>query len=217
MSKHESTHIHPQMTIEEILSLFPHKAQRLSQEITNAGLHCVGCHAAVWETLEGGMKGHGKGEAEIQRLTDRLNALLKEKVDESTITLTARAAKKYQAILEDEGKLGWALRFGDKPAGCSGFEYVLDYSEVANADDVVFQSAGIEIHVHKATVKRLIGSEIDYVDGIQGSGFKISNPNVKSGCGCGSSHDYSKEKEEKTAKSSCCDDEKPSSSSCCSR
>lgn len=211
--------INRQMTIEEILSLFPYKAQRLSQEITNAGLHCVGCHAAVWETLEGGMKSHGKTEEEIDRLVTRLNALLQEKADESTISITARAAKKYQAILEDDGRPGWALRFGDKPAGCSGFEYVLDYSEKANADDEVFQSQGLEIHVQKGAAKRLMGSEIDYVDGLQGSGFKISNPNVRSSCGCGSSHDYSKEASAK-ASSGCCSQEedelKSQSSGCCS-
>lgn len=189
-AEQSATRIHRQMTIEEILSLFPYKAQRLSQEITNAGLHCVGCHAAVWETLEGGMKGHGKTDEEIDRLCTRLNALLEEKADPTTITATPRAVKKYMSILEDEGKLGWGLRFGDKPAGCSGFEYVLDYSEKPNADDVVFNSHGLEIHVQQAAVKRLNGSELDYVEGLQGSGFKVTNPHVKSSCGCGSSHGY---------------------------
>jgi len=178
------------MTIEDILGLFPHKAQRLSQEITNAGLHCIGCHAATWETLEAGMMGHGKAEEEINRLVDKLNALLEEEVAPEEITLTERAAAKYQAILQEEGKEGWGLRFGDKPAGCSGFEYVLDYSENALADDEVFISQGIEIHINKEALPRLIGAHIDYVDGLMGSGFKVSNPNVATACGCGSSHGY---------------------------
>lgn len=182
--------IHPQMTIEEILALFPNKAQKLSQEITNAGLHCVGCHAATWETLEVGMLGHGKSQNEIENLVNRLNTLLEEEVDCTTITLTARAAEKYQAILKDEGKEGWGLRFDEQMAGCSGFEYVLEYSEKAGPKDEVFVSHGIEIHVDKAILPRLIGSEIDFVDGLRGSGFKISNPNVRSSCGCASSHGY---------------------------
>jgi iron-sulfur cluster assembly protein len=182
--------IHPQMTIEEILALFPNKAQKLSQEITNAGLHCVGCHAATWETLEGGMLGHGKTQNEIEHLTSRLNALLEEEVDCTTVTMTARAAEKYQAILKDDGKEGWGLRFDEQMAGCSGFEYVLEYSEKAAPNDVIFVSHGIEIHVDKAILPRLIGSEIDFVDGLRGSGFKISNPNVRSSCGCASSHGY---------------------------
>ena len=182
--------IHRQMTIEEILSLFPHKAQRLAQEITNAGLHCVGCHAATWETLEGGMLGHGKTQEEIQRLIDRLNALLDEPVDASTIHISKRAATKFLAILQEEGKQGWGMRFAERMAGCSGFEYVLDYSEKAAKDDEIFLVHGIEIHVEKKMVNRLLGSEIDYVDGLRGSGFKITNPNVRSSCGCGTSHGY---------------------------
>jgi len=178
------------MTIESILALFPYKAQRLSQEITNAGLHCVGCHAATWETLEQGMYGHGKTDQEIDHLLGRLNALLEEQVDRSTITITPRAAKKYLSVLESEGKQGWGIRFDEKMSGCNGFEYVLDYSQTAKEDDLVYQSQGIEIHIKKSQLERLLGSEIDYIDGLQGSGFKISNPNVKSSCSCGSSHGY---------------------------
>jgi iron-sulfur cluster assembly accessory protein len=179
-----------QMTIEQILGMFPYKAQRLSQEITNAGLHCIGCHAAVWETLEGGMLSHGKSEEEINALVDRLNALLEEAVDIDTIRITSRGAAKFLAILSEEGKQGWGMRFSEEMAGCNGFEYVLDFSEKADSDDETFTSNGIEIHVKKAKVPALKGSEIDYVEGLRGSGFKISNPNVKSACGCGSSHNY---------------------------
>lgn len=185
-----ATKIHRQMTIEQILSMFPYKAQKLSQEITNAGLHCVGCHAATWETLEAGMYGHGMNDEMIDRLVNRLNALLDEKVDHTTITITPRAAKKYLEILEEEGKQGWGLRFAERMAGCNGFEYSLDYSEKAKEDDTVFESVGIQIHINNGMVGRLLGSEIDFVDGLQGSGFKISNPNVRSSCGCGTSHGY---------------------------
>lgn len=178
------------MTIEQILGLFPYKAQKLSQEITNAGLHCVGCHAAVWETLEGGMFGHGKTDAQIDELVNRLNLLLEEKIDLSSITITARGAAKFIEILSDEGKQGWGMRFSEEMAGCNGFEYVLDISEKAEEDDQCFLSNGIEIHVKKPLLTRLLGSEIDYVEGLRNSGFKISNPNTSSSCGCGTSHNY---------------------------
>ncbi|OJV09481.1 MAG: hypothetical protein BGO14_03500 [Chlamydiales bacterium 38-26] len=106
------------------------------------------------------------------------------------MSITARAAKKYLDILQEDGKPGWGIRFEERMAGCSGFEYVLDFSEKAEENDEVFVSNGIEIHVEKNMVPRLLGSEIDYVDGLQGAGFKISNPNVRSSCGCGSSHNY---------------------------
>jgi iron-sulfur cluster assembly protein len=182
--------IHRQMTIEQILGLFPHKAQRLSQEITNAGLHCIGCHAATWETLEAGMMGHGMGNEAIDRLEQRLNALLEEKTDMSKITITAKAASKFLEILKEEGKIGWGMRFAERMAGCNGFEYALDYSEKAQNDDETFESQGIQIHIKKSMVPRLLGSVIDFVDGLRGSGFKITNPNVKSSCGCGTSHNY---------------------------
>jgi iron-sulfur cluster assembly protein len=182
--------IHRQMTIEEILGMFPNKAQKLSQEITNAGLHCVGCHAATWETLEVGMKSHGKTDAQIDHLVERLNALLAEKVEADTISITPRGAAKFLEILAEEGKQGWGMRFSEEMAGCNGFEYVLDFSEKAEADDEIFVSQGVEIHIKKGMVPRLLGSEIDFVDGLRGSGFKISNPNVRSSCGCGSSHGY---------------------------
>lgn len=179
------------MTIEDILQMFPNKSQRLAHEITKAGLHCVGCHAATWETLEAGMLGHGKSHQEIQGLVAILNKLLAEEADPSTISLTERAAKKYQEILIEDGKAGWGLRFSEQPAGCSGLEYVLDYSEKADSDDQVYLSHGVEIHVKKGMVSRLIGSEIDYIEsGLHGGGFKISNPNVKSSCGCGDTHSY---------------------------
>ncbi len=189
-SKKEAKTITRDMTIEEILGMFPYKAQRLSQEITNAGLHCVGCHAAVWETLEGGMYGHAKTDPEIDELVRRLNALLEEEVDVESIRITSRGAAKFLEILSEEGKHGWGMRFAEEMAGCNGFEYVLDFSEKEEADDEVFLSHGIKIHVKKAMLPRLLGSEIDYVEGLRGSGFKISNPNVRSACGCGSSHNY---------------------------
>lgn len=186
----ETKKINRQMTIEDILGMFPYKAQRLSQEITNAGLHCVGCHAAVWETLEAGMYTHGKTDAQIDELVRRLNALLDEEVDTTSIRITPRGAAKFLEILSEEGKQGWGMRFAEEMAGCNGFEYVLDFSEKAEADDKTFESHGIEIHVKKAMLPRLLGSEIDYVEGLRGSGFKISNPNVRSSCGCGTSHNY---------------------------
>lgn len=178
------------MTIEEIFSRFPHKSQKLAQEMTNRGLHCVGCGAATWETLETGMLSHGFAQEEIDEMVGRLNEILAQKTDLSAITLTKRASEKYRQILKEEGKEGWGLRFGDRAAGCSGFEYVLDYSEKAGADDKVFLSEGVEIHVQAADVSRLLGAEIDFVDGLNGSGFKISNPNVKGSCGCGKSQSY---------------------------
>lgn len=178
------------MTIEEILSSYPQKGQKLAQELTNAGLHCVGCGAATWETLEAGVLGHGYSEDTLAALVEKLNAIIAQEIEAGTISLTPKAASKFLEILKAEQKEGWALRFGDKPGGCGGYEYILDYSEKAAAEDEVFHSHGVEIHVNKNMVTRLLGSEVDYHDGLQGTGFKVSNPNVKSACSCGSSQNY---------------------------
>ncbi|HSW70982.1 MAG TPA: iron-sulfur cluster assembly accessory protein [Gammaproteobacteria bacterium] len=178
------------MTIEEIFKRFPSKSQKLAQEVTNTGLHCVGCSAATCETLEAGMYGHGMTDSDIDGLVGRLNQILAEKEDLTTITITERAAKKYLEILTEEGKTGWGIRFGERAAGCSGFEYFLDYSEKAKPGDLLLESQGIQIHLHHKSVDRLMGSVIDYIDGLNGAGFKITNPNVKASCGCGNSHGY---------------------------
>jgi len=178
------------MTIEDILTQFPQKGQKLAQEMTNFGLHCIGCSASTEETLEQGMYGHGMNDEQIETLLKKLNDVLAEEADLSTITLTKKAAKKFKQILDDEEKSGWALRFGEKSAGCRGLEYFLDFSNQTTEDDAVFESEGIQIHVNKKSLDRLLGSVIDYLDGLQGAGFKISNPNVKSSCGCGNSHGY---------------------------
>lgn len=179
-----------EMTIADILGKWPEKSQKLAQEMTNAGLHCVGCGAATWETLEAGMLGHGMEESDIEEVVASLNEILKQKTDPTTISLTKRAADKFKTLCKEEGLEKCALRFGDQPGGCSGFEYVLDFSDQATDEDEVYVSHDVEIHVEKEAVSRLIGSEIDYYDGLNGAGFKISNPNARGSCSCGSSQTY---------------------------
>lgn len=179
-----------EMTIGEIFESFPQKSQKLAQEMTNVGLHCTSCSAATWETLEAGVLGHGMTTQTLDQLLVRLNKILEEEVDLTTITLTSRAAQKFKEFAEEEDKAGYGLRFGDSAGGCGGFQYILDFEQAPGADDVVFHSEGIDVYVRKGMISRLIGSVIDYVDGLQGAGFKISNPNVKSACGCGTSQSY---------------------------
>ena len=180
-----------EMTFSEISTKFPQKWSRLAQEMKNGGIDCIGsCGAPVWETLEAWMLSHQFKDEQIDKLLKKLNGVLAEKVDTSTITMTKKAAEKFQEILTEEGKDGWGLRFADRAGGCSGFEYVLDYSEKALPDDRVFKSEGVEIHVTEGAVPRLLGCIIDFVDGLNGSGFNVTNPNAKGSCGCGKSQCY---------------------------
>jgi len=181
----------PDMTIADILSKFPGKSQRLAQAMTQAGLHCTSCSAATWETLEAGVLGHGFSASSLQKLVDELNSILAEQDDLSTICLTSRAAEKFKEFAVEEGLPGCALRFGDTAGGCGGFQYILDFcEETCNDEDDIFESYGVKIAVAKKATQRLLGSTIDYVDGLHGAGFKVSNPNVKTSCGCGQSQNY---------------------------
>lgn len=176
--------IHKGMTIQNILDLFPLQAEALKREISAAGLHCIGCQAAVWETLEGGMATHGKTAGEADALVARLNALLHKQPDSSTISLTARAAAKFLEISSQENQLGAAIRFAAEVGGCGTLDYVLDFSEAATESDAIFTSHGIEIHTPKTQLTQLLGCEIDFVDDPTGTGFKITNPNARPSCGC---------------------------------
>lgn len=189
MSEKQAT-ITADMTIADIFSNFPEKGQRLAQEMSNFGLQCAGCSASTVETLEVGVLSHGYTENDLQRLLEKLNQILATPLDSSTITFTEKGAERFKAVLQSENRAGQALRLSDKPGGCGGFEYILDFSEKAGSDDEIFSSHGIEIHVAKSKLARLLGCQVDFVDGLNGAGFKISNPNVQGSCSCGRSQSY---------------------------
>jgi len=104
------------------------------------------------------------------------------------ITLTPRAAREVRQILEDKKMSETALlRLGVTGGGCSGFEYVLDFCEGEDADDVIGLSEGIRIVVDRNSLLYLDGLEIDFNDTLLNRGFKFRNPNAKGTCGCGTS------------------------------
>jgi iron-sulfur cluster insertion protein len=105
----------------------------------------------------------------------------------SPVTLTARAAEKVQQIrAEEKIQDGYALRLKVLGGGCSGFAYDLYFDQPQDIDQT-FESNGVKLLCDQMSLMYLMGTEIDYLESLQGSGFKFSNPNVKSTCGCGSS------------------------------
>jgi iron-sulfur cluster assembly accessory protein len=102
------------------------------------------------------------------------------------ITLTESATKHIKTLLVEQGAPGKALRVYIETGGCSGMEYGMAFDD-KQTDDAVIEQDGVEVVVDPMSMNFLKGSEIDYVDGLQGSGFKIKNPNVHSSCGCGRS------------------------------
>ena len=103
------------------------------------------------------------------------------------VTLTDIAARKVRDFMQGqsaEGPIG--LRVGVRGGGCSGFQYALALDEERN-DDHVFDSSGIRVLVDPASLRYVSGSTVDFTESFMGSGFEVSNPNVVSSCGCGSS------------------------------
>ena len=106
---------------------------------------------------------------------------------ESMLRITPVAAAKVNEIRDAEGiEPNMALRVRVVGGGCAGFSYDLYFDEPAEVDRQ-FEVAGVKCIVDEMSLMYLVGTEIDYVEGLQGAGFKFQNPNVKSTCGCGSS------------------------------
>lgn len=106
---------------------------------------------------------------------------------ESMLRITPTAASKVNEIRSAEGiETNMALRLRVVGGGCAGFSYDLYFDEPAEVDRQ-FEVEGVKCVVDEMSLMYLVGTEIDYVEGLQGAGFKFHNPNVKSTCGCGSS------------------------------
>ena len=106
---------------------------------------------------------------------------------ESLVRITSVAAAKVNEIRQAEAiEDPLALRLRVVGGGCAGFSYDLYFDEIQEVDRQC-EINGVKVVVDEMSLMYLIGTEIDYVEGLQGAGFKFNNPNVKSTCGCGSS------------------------------
>lgn len=103
------------------------------------------------------------------------------------ITVTERAAEKVREIASSENLDGQGLRLRVVGGGCAGFTYDLYFEDAVTDMDEAFESLGVKLYVDPLSYQYLEETEIDYVEGAHGAGFKFNNPNVKGSCGCGSS------------------------------
>jgi iron-sulfur cluster assembly accessory protein len=103
------------------------------------------------------------------------------------VGLSDKAAEKVREIRAEENiEDTYALRLKVQGGGCSGFSYDL-YFDQAQETDRNFEVKGVKLVCDEMSLMYLVGTEVDYVEGLHGAGFKFQNPNVKSTCGCGSS------------------------------
>lgn len=105
----------------------------------------------------------------------------------SPLNFTDNAANKVRELIEEEGNAELKLRVFVTGGGCSGFQYGFTFDEVQNEDDTVMQKNGVTLLIDPMSYQYLVGAEIDYSEGLEGSQFVIKNPNATSTCGCGSS------------------------------
>jgi iron-sulfur cluster assembly accessory protein len=103
------------------------------------------------------------------------------------ISLTPNAVTKVKEIMAQQNPTPAGLRVGVVGGGCSGFSYSMSFENAAGMMDKVFDMGGLKVFVDATSVMYLDGCIVDYVETLEGAGFKFENPNVKSTCGCGSS------------------------------
>lgn len=101
--------------------------------------------------------------------------------------LTERATSQVKEIIKAQGFEGHFLIVRVVPSGCSGFGYDLNLAKETRPGDLVWEQDGVRLATDEESKQYLVGTEIDYVTGLHGAGFKFANPNAKSSCGCGSS------------------------------
>lgn len=112
------------------------------------------------------------------------------------ISFTDTGAEKVREFLASQGAdvAAAGLRLGVRGGGCSGFQYALAFDEQRDGDQVV-EDQGLRVLVDQESLPYVRGAVIDYVDSLQGAGFKVDNPNVVAACGCGSSFRVADEEE----------------------
>ncbi|MSO98132.1 MAG: iron-sulfur cluster insertion protein ErpA [Rhodospirillaceae bacterium] len=103
------------------------------------------------------------------------------------VSMTASAAARVQKLATGEGNPNLMLRLAVSGGGCSGFSYGFSLDEAVTGDDKVFEFHGAKLVIDDTSLGLLNGSQIDYVEDLLAASFRITNPNAKSTCGCGTS------------------------------
>ncbi|MDN4501771.1 iron-sulfur cluster insertion protein ErpA [Alteromonadaceae bacterium BrNp21-10] len=103
------------------------------------------------------------------------------------IEFSESAAKKVHALIVEEENPALKLRVFVTGGGCSGFQYGFTFDEKVNDGDTTIDKKGVTLVIDPMSLQYLVGGEVDYVEGLEGSRFLVNNPNATTTCGCGSS------------------------------
>ncbi len=110
-----------------------------------------------------------------------------ESFNPSSINLSARAVRKVRELVAEEENADLKLRVYITGGGCSGFQYGFTFEDEAAEDDAAIEQDGVTVLVDPMSYQYLVGAEVDYTEGLEGSRFVINNPNASTTCGCGAS------------------------------
>ncbi|CAN0476482.1 unnamed protein product [Phaeothamnion confervicola] len=108
-------------------------------------------------------------------------------VQENPLVFSNSAAMKVRQLIDEEGDQNLMLRVFVSGGGCSGFQYGFTFDQNETEGDTIVENQGVKLLVDPMSVQYLMGAEIDYTEGLEGSQFVIRNPNATTTCGCGSS------------------------------
>ena len=110
-----------------------------------------------------------------------------EAFDPNEIRLSDNAVRKVRSLVDDEANPALKLRVYITGGGCSGFQYGFSFDEASAEDDMVIEKDGVTAVIDSMSYQYLVGSEVDYTEGLEGSRFVVNNPNAVTTCGCGAS------------------------------
>jgi iron-sulfur cluster insertion protein len=108
-----------------------------------------------------------------------------ESFNPASINLTGSAVRKVRDLVDEEGNEALKLRVYITGGGCSGFQYGFSFDEEVAEDDTAIETDGVTLLVDPMSFQYLVGSEVDYTEGLEGSRFIVNNPNATTTCGCG--------------------------------
>ncbi|MCB1729381.1 MAG: iron-sulfur cluster insertion protein ErpA [Halieaceae bacterium] len=110
-----------------------------------------------------------------------------ETFNPTSINLSARAVRKVRELVAEEENDNLKLRVYITGGGCSGFQYGFAFEDEVAEDDAAIEKDGVTVLIDPMSFQYLVGSEVDYTEGLEGSRFVVNNPNASTTCGCGSS------------------------------
>jgi len=182
-------------TISRIFEQYPEFVNEVSECLLDYGLHCVGCAANTFESIEQGGYTHGMPDDMIDSIVGDLNKIVSASRQEfkgALICITESAESKVIELISEKdadiNEVFLKVSSVKKGCGCGKVSYELTFTKVADEGYNILDVGKIKVLVSDSDREFLKGSSIDYLSESDFEGFRVNNPNVSSSCGCGGSY-----------------------------